>query len=108
MSSIPSDIAGSALQAGYQSRDASKVGDKEKGGAIGADGKRSRSVDEVGDIVETSDSDARVYGDAEGAGSQGRSFDEKSDGQPDDETDDQDASGVVHDDDGQVHLDLEA
>lgn len=66
-----------------------------------------RSATEAGDTVETTDADSRVYGDTEGTGSQGREL-----GEQDDSGSEQDpkakGSGIMQDEDGQLHLDLEA
>ena len=66
-----------------------------------------RSIDEAGSTVETTDEDVAIYGDAEGTGSQGRS--DMSQEPEEDETDGADTEqGVTRDDQGQLHLDLEA
>ena len=108
MSGIPSDIAASSLQAGYQAREAAKIGSKERSGTTGADGGRTRKVDEAGEVVETSDNDTQVYADADGAGSQGRSVEEEGAGAPEEESTTPESDGISHDADGQLHLDLEA
>ena len=109
MSGIPSDVAASSLQAGYQAREAAKLGSKERSGTVGADGGRERKVDEAGEVVETSDHDTQVFADADGAGSQGRSAEEEeAAGTADDKPTTSESGGISHDADGTPHLDLEA
>ncbi|MCP4247158.1 MAG: hypothetical protein GY778_08920 [bacterium] len=109
MSQIPSDIAGSALQAGFQSRQVGKQRDGERAGQAQAANNTARAVDEAGSTVETTDNDSQVYADAEGAGSQGRSYDEELLGEDALENGATDEAGdVITDVDGQLHLDLEA
>ena len=108
MSGIPSDIAASSLQAGYQAREAAKLGSKERSGTAGADGDRTRRVDEAGEVVETSDNDTQVYADADGAGSQGRAAEEEAAEATAEEPTPPESDGLSHDADGHPHLDLEA
>ena len=109
MSGIPSDIAGSALQAGAQARNVNRARDAERTGQAQASRSTARAVDEAGSTVETTDNDSQVYADAEGAGSQGRSYAEELSG--DAGTDlpaEAGTDGVTTTDDGQAHLDIEA
>jgi len=106
VSGIPSDIAASSLQAGYQAREAAKIGQKERSGHGGPDGARTRRVDDAGEVVETSDNDTQVYADAEGAGSQGRSPEDEIDDTTPDNQHDNDAA--TNDADPGAHLDLQA
>ena len=108
MSGIPSDVAASSLQAGYQAREAAKLGSKERSGTVGADGGRERKVDEAGEVVETSDHDTQVFADADGAGSQGRSAEDEAARTADEEPTAPELDGISHDADGNPHLDLEA
>ncbi|MHC4065310.1 MAG: hypothetical protein ACYSUI_12555 [Planctomycetota bacterium] len=109
MSEIPSDIAGSALQAGFQSRNVGKARDSERAGQAHAANTAARAADEAGSTVETTDSDTQVYADAEGTGSKGRPFEEElleeTSADQDEETED---DGLSISNDGQVHLDIEA
>ena len=77
-------------------------------GAAGADGGRTRRVDEAGEVVETSDHDTQVFSDGDGAGSQGRSTHDETAEATTDEPTTLESDGISHDDDGQLHLDLEA
>jgi len=109
MSGIPSDIAGSALQAGFQARQVGRVRDADRAGQAQAANKTARAVDEAGSTVETTDSDTQVFADAEGTGSKGRSFEEDVPEQREEESaPPDDASGIIRTSDGQLHLDLEA
>ena len=108
MSEIPSDIASSAAQSPVQARETVKEQSARRAGQAHAAGRHVRTVDESGVIVETSDSDTRVFTDAEGSGSQGR---ETEDHKPDDAAPDgskQPAGGITTDDQGRQHLDLDA
>ena len=78
MAGIPSDIAGSALQAGFVQREASRTADAARAGQVHASERRLRAVDETAGNVETTDNDTQVYADAEGTGGQGRTFSEES------------------------------
>ena len=108
MSGIPSDIAGSALQAGFQARDVGKVRDGERAGQAQTANKAAKAVDEAGSTVETSDNDTAIFADAEGTGSKGRAYEEELLEENTDEEDQDTSEGVTTDADGQLHLDLEA
>ena len=108
MSGIPSDIAGSALQAGFQARDVGKVRDGERAGQAHTTNKTAKAVDEAGSTVETGDNDTAVFADAEGTGSKGRAYEEELLEETADEQDHEADEGVTTDADGQLHLDLEA
>lgn len=105
MAEIPSDVASSAAQAPIQSREVLKEQAARRANQAHAAARHVKTVDESGVIVETSDSDSRVFTDSEGSGSMGRNFaDDKS---TLDLTDDAEP-GRPTDVDGQLHLDLEA
>ena len=109
MSGIPSDIAGSALQAGFQARDVAKVRDGERVGQAHAANKTARAVDEAGSTVETGDNDTQIYADAEGTGSKGRSFEEELLEEASvDEQEEEDDDGIGTAEDGEMHLDIDA
>jgi hypothetical protein len=76
MSGIPSDIAGSAAQAGYQAREAARHRDADKTQQAQTARDRIRAVQEAAGSVDTSDDGTQVYADAEGTGGQGRPFEE--------------------------------
>ncbi|MFQ5414076.1 MAG: hypothetical protein ACE5E6_06415 [Phycisphaerae bacterium] len=106
MAEIPPDIAGSAAQAGFQARDVSKLRDARRAAPAQAAREQAQAADEAAATVDTNDTDNQVFADAEGAGSQGRTHD--------DQTHDQDAdtpaadAGITRDEDGRLHIDLEA
>ena len=106
MAEIPSDIASSAAQAGYQAREVGKERGARGAAQAHAANHQIKALDESGSTVETEDADTQVFTDAEGGGSQGRAFEEE---QPESEdpgtTPDR---GVTRDEDGRLHLDLEA
>ena len=105
MSAIPPDIAGSALQAGLAQREASRSADAARSGQAQAAEQRLRAADEAASNVETTDDDARVHADAEGAGGQGREFSGESEGEG------EDADGrneCPEESGGPAHLDIQA
>ena len=107
MSGIPSDIAGSAAQAGFQARDVAKVRDAARVGQAHSADRATKAIDEAGSTVETEDGDTAVFTDAEGAGSQGRSFEDELLSEDAEEQDEgrQDPAGPA---DGQTHVDIKA
>ena len=107
MAEIPSDIASSAAQAGYQSREVAKERGATRAGQTHAANRQVQALDEAGATVDTNDADARVLADTEGGGSQGRETEgEQSPGAED--TDSSPSGGITRGDNGQLHLDLEA
>lgn len=110
MSGIPPDIAGSALQAGYVQRAASRDADAARTGQAQATERQLRATDEAAGNVETTDDDAQIYSDAEGTGGQGRVFGEESE-QENEDTDAEGAeehSGSLEDTDSPPRLDIQA
>ncbi|MCH9032946.1 MAG: hypothetical protein IID42_00400 [Planctomycetes bacterium] len=107
MAEIPSDIPASAAQAGYQAREVGRARDARSAQIANASNRRARAVDEAGNTVDTEDSDNQVFADAESSGGQGRAFEE---GNPTDADDavEQSKLGITKDDDGRLHIDLEA
>ncbi len=106
MSGIPSDIAGSSAQAGFQARDVARVRDSERVGQAHSSNRTAKAVDEAGNTVETEDGDTAVFADAEGAGSKGRSHEEEV--LDDVAEQDHEPEGPLGTDDGQPHLDIQA
>ena len=107
MAEIPSEIASSAAQSGFQAREVAK----ERGSAGAAQShaadRQVRAVDEAGNTVDTDDPDARIFPDGEGQGGQGRETEVEAKAQePGGEG--AETSGITQDNDGNVHLDLEA
>lgn len=110
MVDMPSPIASSAAQSAYQSREVAKLRDAGAAAEAGAAGRQTAAVDEAGRTVDTADADDRVFTDAEGQGSQGRSA-EQPDAQPESSSEAQPASphgGITTDPDGRLHVDVEA
>ncbi len=107
MSDIP-PIAASGAQAGYQQAEVTRARDARRADQVRARAKNANAIDEAGNTIETDDNDSRVFTDAEGAGGQGRS-DEDGEHSPEaDEAQEGDDSAIVSDEDGDVHLDLQA
>ena len=105
MSAIPPDIAGSALQAGFAQREASRNAEAARAGQAQATERQLRAADEAASNVETTDVDARVHADAEGAGGQGRVFSEESEGETEDGGGQNEAPEEPG---GPMHLDIQA
>ena len=106
MAEIPSDIASSAAGAPFQARETVKEREVRRAGQAHAAHRQVRTVDEAGNTVETTDADARVFTDAEGQGGQGRQLDDEA--SPPQDPLPPTPSGITTDNDGRVHLDLEA
>ena len=107
MAEIPSDIAGSAAQSGIQAREVARNREVQRAGQANAAERQVRALDDADATVETEDNDAQVFTDAEGAGSQGRAFDEPAK-QPPEQEPESDRKGITTDEQGRLHLDLEA
>ena len=89
MSGIPSDIAGSALQAGFVQREASRTAEAARAGQVHATERQLRAVDEAAGNVETTDDDTQVEEEEENEG--GERLDQSPDAP-----------------DGPTHLDIQA
>ena len=107
MAEIPSDIASSAAQSGYQSREVAKERGAARAGQAHTVNRQVRAADEAGSSVDTTDADARVFADTEGQGSLGRQTEAETNVEGED-TATTETDGIIRDDDGQLHLDLEA
>ncbi len=105
MSEIPPELPSSAAQSGVQAREIAKEREARRAGQADAATRQVKTVDEAGSTVETTDNDVAVFSDAEGSGSQGRAFEE---GAPPEAAGEDAGTGITQDDDGQLHVDLEA
>lgn len=107
MSSIPSDIASSAAQAGYQAREVGAGKDAVCAAGAEAAQRQVREADDSAAMVDTTDRDTAVFADAEGAGGQGRQSETET---PQEEPPSQDEApkGITCGPDGKLHIDLEA
>lgn len=108
MAEIPPDIPASAAQAGFQARETAKDRDARRAGQADAVTKQARTVDESGNSVETTDADVAIFADTEGGGSQGRAFEEEEENTESESTGAKANGGITKDQEGQLHLDLEA
>lgn len=106
VSEIPSDIPASAAQAGFQAREVGKEREAHRAGNADAGNRQVKSLDEADATVETTDNDTRVFTDAEGGGSLGRQLEEEN--AEEDTEPAGDENGITRDDDGRLHVDLEA
>ncbi len=107
MAEIPSDIASSAAQSGVQSREVAKGRAAARANTSSAANRQTKAVEEAGSTVDTEDEDNRIFADAEGGGSQGRTFEEGAAAEQE-QGDAVSDDGITQDEDGQLHLDLEA
>jgi len=107
MADSPSPIASSAAGAPLQARDVIEAGEARRAGQHNAVRRQGQTVTEAEATVETTDADARVFSDSEGTGSQGREFGDQ-DSPPNEPTEKKNPPGISTDEDGQLHLDLEA
>jgi hypothetical protein len=107
MADMPSPIASSAAQSAYQSREVAQERDARRSQQTQAATQQVRSIDEAGRTVDTADADDRVFTDAEGQGSQGRSTDNPVPSAPE-ENQREESEGITRDADGQIHVDLQA
>ena len=108
MSQIPSHLPASAAQANIQANEVAKERDARRTGQVDAARRQVQSVDEAGSTVDTEDGDVAVFSDAEGSGSQGRQQSEQKEAQENEEEAKDEDKGIRRDEDGQLHVDLEA
>jgi len=102
-------IHASAVQAGFQARESGQARDARRNEQTQAANQQIKSVTDATGMVDTMDADNQVFVDSEGAGSQGRAFEESStdEDEPCDESVDQ-REGITRDQSGTLHIDLEA
>ena len=84
MSAVPPNLVGPILQSHMMQRQASSVRDNEEAQKATAARQQGVASDEKDNTVETTDDDTQVHADAEGTGSQGRTFSEST--EPHEET----------------------
>ena len=106
MADAPSHIVSSAAPASYQAKEVAKEREARRSGQAETANRQVRALDEQGTTVDTEDADTAIYTDAEGTGSQGRPFEEG--GSAKQETAEASDNGITEDEDGQLHLDIEA
>ena len=107
MSTIPPNIVGPILQAAAAQQQASRALEGERQQQSNAVDAGNKISDKATDTVGEADNDAQVHTDAEGGGSQGRFAGDGQDEQQNDDAPGQ-GQGIHRDDEGQLHLDLEA
>jgi hypothetical protein len=110
MSGISSDAAGSILQAGLQQNAASNIQDNEHNRAVNTERRAAQKADQRGDDVVGEDADMTVNTEG-GGGGQGRNFSEapnEENAEASGNATDTDQSGITTDDNGQLHIDVEA
>jgi len=105
-----SDVSGSILQAGLQQEKASSVQDNDHNRAVGIAKRAAQKAAQRENDVVGDDSEMTVNADG-GRGGRGREFSETPKEEIDTSADvptEVDDSGITTDEDGEVHLDLEA
>ena len=107
MAEIPSHIPASAAQSGVQSQEVAKGRDAQRANTANAANRQTQAIEEAGSTVDTEDADNRVFTDAEGSGSEGRPFDEEATAEQQPKGQEADG-GITRDENGRIHLDLEA
>ena len=107
MTDVPPPIASSVAGAPVQARETTAERGVRRAGEAHAADRQLKTVDEMGNTVETTDADSRIFSDAEGAGSQGRFLGEEGEEAPQNPPQ-QPSAGVTTDPDGKIHLDIEA
>ena len=107
MSDAPSPIASSTAGAPLQAHEAVEGHEARRAGQHHAVRRQAQIVNDAGDIVETTDADARVFADTEGSGSQGRELNDQAAGEEGGQAA-ASPGGITIDADGQFHLDLSA
>ena len=107
MSTLPPNLVGPILQAGTTQRQAARALENEREQQSNAAAAGSKARDRATEAIGEADNEARVHSESEGGGSQGREFTENNADQTaeDAKGDDQ---GIRRDDEGQLHVDLEA
>jgi len=108
MSQIPSNLPASAAQAAVQANEVAKERDARQAGQVETVRRQVKSIDEAGSTVDTEDGDVAIFADAEGSGSQGREEKNADEAETDGTESEDQAKGIRRDDDGQLHVDLEA
>ena len=107
LSSIPPNIVGPILQSGVQQQQTARQLDGEREQQEGLSARAARRSGMAADAVSESEADMPVGTDSEGGGSQGReSAGSEAENQSDAALDPD--TGIRRDDDGQLHLDIEA
>ena len=102
---VPPPVINSAInvvQSQRQASDAARVDENRQAHAQRSQAARNEEMDMT---VETTDADMQVNTDGGGLGSQGREFESGEEGE---EAAEEQDSGITTDEDGQMHIDLEA
>jgi hypothetical protein len=106
MSSVPPNIVGPILQASLQQQHAAQIEDAAQSRQSEQSSEMARKADQVAHSVEDTDDDTTVHGNAAGAGGQGRAFSEPEEDV--EENEGESADQITRDEDGQIHIDIQA
>ncbi len=105
MSTIPPNLVGPIIQSAAAQKQAARALEGEREQQSNAVVTGNKMSEKAAEAVGETDNDSRVHTDAEGSGGQGGSTgEEHSESKNDADSD----SGIRRDDDGQLHVDLEA
>ncbi len=107
MSTIPPNIVGPILQSGATQQQAARALENERAQQSEAVATGNKMSERATEAVGETDNDARVHADSEGTGSQGRHAGEENAEKKHEEAHSADR-GIRRDQDGQLHVDLEA
>jgi len=105
MSSVPPNLVGPILQSNLAQRQVSGVRDNEEAQKTNANRRQAAALDATDTTVGTDDEDAQIHTDAEGTGSQGRSFTNPEEAE---ELEGEAAESDLPSDDEGHHIDLQA
>ena len=107
MSTIPPNLVGPIIQSAAAQKQAARALEGEREQQSNAVVTGNKMSEKAAEAVGETDNDSRVHTDAEGSGGQGRSAgDEHAESRQDDNANSD--SGIRRDDEGQLHVDLEA
>jgi len=107
MSSVPPNIVGPIMQAVVQQQQASQADDANQARRSAQSRQMAQRSEQAQNAVEDTDDDTTVHSEAGQGGGQGRAFSETPE-EAGDESDGKSSDQVTRDDDGQVHIDVQA
>jgi len=102
------NIANSAAQAGYVQAEAARARDAAQAGAAQSARRTAQSIDEADTTISTDDNDTQVYADSDGSGGTGRESGEEPGQAPTSDQQPDHGDGIAHDENGDLHLDIQA
>ena len=106
MSSVPPNIVGPILQASLQQQQSAQVEDAAQSRQSEKSREMAQRADQAANAVEDTDDDTTVHGDVSSGGGQGRAFSEPEESA--EQTEEQSSDEITRDEDGQIHIDIQA